>query len=369
VTGLVRKSPTLELAAMIESARSAGETVYSLSTPTFEDRSSDARTAGALKTTLTPERGLDELRLRAREILFSKWALPSHECVITGGAKAAIFSVLRTSLDPGDKLLIVSPHWPTYEDLTRLAGVEPVFLTTRAHEQFAITGDALRTALQETNARAIICSNPGNPSGKIYSRRELDLLAAEAARAGAILIIDESFSSIVFDHEKWNASTVGDGASVFVINSFSKNFHLQGLRIGACLLPGSSVDAVMSAHQTILSAAPSPSQQIALSIGSHASFNEHDYAEQRQLMLDVITKLGWEHLPTEGSFYLFPRIPSAAETREKLQEQGIFSLPGEAFGTPYHGHTRICFGKPVSELQAMLKLLEEVILSRQNEVV
>ena len=369
MTDLVRKSPTLELAAMTERARSAGKTVYSLSTPTFEDRSLGAQTAGALKTTLTPERGLDDLRRRAREILFSKWALPTHECAITGGAKAAIFSVLRTSLEPGDKLLIVSPHWPTYEDLARLAGVEPVFLATRAQERFDITSDALRAALEETNARAIICSNPANPTGKIYSRQELDLLAAEAERAGAILIIDESFSSIVFDHEKWNASTVDDSGSVFVINSFSKNFHLQGLRIGACLLPGSSVDAVMSAHQTILSAAPSPSQQIALSIGNHAAFNAQDYAEQRRLMLDAIARLGWEHLPTEGAFYLFPRVPFAADTRANLQERGIFSLPGEAFGAPYHDHMRLCFGKPISELKAMLKVLEEVILSSQNEVV
>ena len=369
MTGLVRKSPTLELAAMIERARSAGQTVYSLSTPTFEDRSSEVGAAGPLKTTLSPERGLDDLRSCAHDILFSKWALPSHECVITGGAKAAIFSVLRTSLQPGDRLLIVSPHWPTYEDLARLAGVEPVFLATRAEDEFGINRNALKAALQETSARAIICSNPGNPTGKIYSGEEFGILSDEADRAGAILIVDESFSSIVFDQEKWNASTVADRASVFVINSFSKNFHLQGLRVGACLLPITSVDAVMSAHQTILSAAPSPSQQIALSIGEHASVNSHDYAEQRRMMLDAITRLGWQHLPTEGTFYLFPRVSSPETTRAMLQDKGIFALPGEAFGTPYHDHMRICFGKPIAELEAMLKILEDAIVPSQDEVV
>ena len=266
-------------------------------------------------------------------------------------------------------MLIISPHWPTYEDLARLACLEPVFLATRVQDQFRIDADAVQAVLEQTGAKAVICSNPGNPTGKIYSGEELALLNAAAQKAGAIFIIDESFSSIVFDHDKWLNSTCSDSDAVFVINSFSKNFHLQGLRTGACLLPTNAVDAVMSAHQTVLSAAPTPSQQIALSIGDQANGNSHDYAEQWQLMLDFIARMKWDHLPTEGSFYLFPRIPDPANIRARLEHHGILSLPGDTFGEDYGDHMRICFGKPMSELRAMINLLEEVIVSRQDEAV
>lgn len=364
----LRKSPTLELASAIEKARASGQTVYSLSTPTFRDQSSELFAGDALRTTLTPETGLEALRERTLEVLFAKWSLPDHECVITGGAKAAIFSVLRASLSPSDRVLIVSPHWPTYEDLANLAHLETSFLATRAEEDFAINPDALQSALRESGAKAVLCSNPGNPTGKIYSSSELEQLSAATKQAGAILIVDESFSNIVFEPDKWRNANCTEADNLFVINSFSKNYHLQGLRLGACLLPSQRVPSVVSVHQTILSAAPTPSQYMALAMAGSAAAHIDEYAEQRRLMLEFIAARGWRHLPTEGTFYVFPRIPNIEATRRTLEASGIFSLAGEVFGESYRDHTRICFGKPVTEVRAMLAIMEDIIGSQHGEV-
>lgn len=363
-----RKSPTLELASAIEKAREAGQTVYSLSTPTFRDRSPDAFAENVLKTTLSPEMGLEALRERARVMLFAKWDLPDHECVVTGGAKATIFSVLRASLSPGDRVLIISPHWPTYEDLAELAYLETRFLATRADDGFTIDPAALQAALRDSRAKAVLCSNPGNPTGKIYSSGELEQLSAATKQAGALLIIDESFSNIVFEPDKWRNARCTETDNLFVINSFSKNYHLQGLRLGTCLLPSKSVSAVVSAHQTILSAAPTPSQYMALSMTDSAAANIDEYAEQRRLMLEFIAVKGWPHIPTEGTFYVFPRIPNIEVFRQRLKARGIFSLAGETFGESYRDHTRICFGKPVTEVRSMLEIMEEIMGSKQGEV-
>ena len=322
----------------------------------------------ALKTTLTPEMGLEALRERARNVLFAKWNLPDHECAVTGGAKATIFSVLRASLSPGDRVLIVSPHWPTYEDLANLAHLETSFLATRAEEDFAIDPEALQTALRESGAKAVLCSNPGNPTGRIYSSSELEQLSGGAKQAGAILIVDESFSNIVFEPEKWWDAKCTEADNLFIINSFSKNYHLQGLRLGACLLPSQWVPSVVSVHQTILSAAPTPSQYMALAMTGSAAASIDEYTEQRRLMLEFITARGWRHMPTEGTFYVFPRVPNIETIRDSLEASGVYSLAGEVFGESYRDHTRICFGKPVTEVRAMLAIMEDIIGSQHGEV-
>ena len=364
----LRKSPTLELASAIEKARESGQTVYSLSTPTFHDQSPELFAGKTLKTTLTPEMGLEALRETARDVLFPKWDLPGHECVVTGGAKATIFSVLRASLSPGDRVLIISPHWPTYEDLAKLAHLETSFLATRAVEDFAIDPAALHAALRDSGAKAVVCSNPGNPTGKIYSSGELGQLSSAAKQAGAILIVDESFSNIVFEPDKWWNARCTETDNLFVINSFSKNYHLQGLRLGACLLPGRQVPSVVSVHQTILSAAPTPSQYMALAMTESAAASIDEYAEQRRLMLEFIAAKGWQHVPTEGTFYVFPRIPNIEAIRKRLEARGVFSLSGEVFGEGYGDHTRICFGKPEAEVRAMLAIMEDIIDSEHGEV-
>ena len=364
----LRKSPTLELAAAIGEARREGRTVYSLSTPTFDDRGIDTTGRDGPKTTLSPAAGLDELRNKARAHLFSKWQPSEHDCVICGGAKAAIYCILRVMLSPGDRVLIVSPHWPTYEDTAELAHLDARFLETRADEDFAIDVYRLEAALERSGAKAVVCSNPGNPSGKILSHRELEHLRTKTAAAGAILLIDESFSGIVFDPQKWNDAACAADDHVFVVNSFSKNYHLQGLRLGACLVPPARSEQVIAAHQTVLSAAPTPSQNMALQAIEAASNGLQDYSEQRGLFLEFIAEQNWPHVATEGSFYVFPRIDGIDLFRGQLEAHGILSLPGEAFGAPYKNHVRICFGKPLHEVHALIDTMRDALGSKKGEV-
>ena len=356
-----RRSPTLALAGAIETARLAGETVYSLSTPTFPDRTGTITADIRFGTTLTSPGGIDELRVLARTELFRKWSLPEHECIIVGGAKSSIFSIIRSMLPAGSRVLVVSPHWPSYEDLVELAHLQPVFLETRPDEGFEIDGRRLRKTLQETGAGAVICSNPGNPTGHVLGSHEVDTLCRETADAGAILLLDESFSNIVFDVPKWHGSVCSPEDHVFIVNSFSKNYHFQGLRLGACLVHRHRSAPVIAAHQTLLSAAPTPSQNIALQVIAATGASPEDYSGQRRLMLEFATAQGWPHLATEGAFYLFPYVENSHSFRRQLEARRVLSLPGETFGSGYHDHVRVCFGKPMPEIRAILGILAEVV--------
>ncbi len=360
MTGELRSSPTLELAASIDMARREGRTVYSLSTPTFLERQIALPRKAGPGTTLLAGRGMPELRDRSRECLFGKWHLPQHECVVVGGAKTSIFCILRTMLPARGAVLIVSPHWPSYEDLAELAHLRPVFHSTRAEDGYVIDAGRLRRDLRESGAGAVICSNPGNPTGRILDQHEIEDLCAATAEAGAVLLLDESFSQIVFDDRKWRASICSPEAHVFVVSSFSKNYHVQGLRLGACLVHRDRASSMIAAHQTLLSAAPTPSQNIALQILADADAIVYDYRTQRKLILDFLASNGWLNAPTEGGFHMFPQIESVHRFRRALKKRNVLSLPGEAFGERYRDHLRICFGKPVSEMHALMEILNDV---------
>ena len=368
MTHELRRSPTLELAASIDDARRAGKTMYSLSTPTFLDREIELPAHIRLGTTLSSGKGIAELRDRARASLFGKWSLPQHECVIVGGAKASIFCILRTMVPSGGRVLIVSPHWPSYEELAQLAHLHPVFHETCAEDCFAIDAGRLRRQLRESDAGAVICSNPGNPTGRILEQREVEVLCAATADAGAVLLLDESFSNIVFDDVKWQASVCPPEEHVFVVNSFSKNLHVQGLRVGACLAHRERAAPMVAAHQTLLSAAPTPSQNIALQIVAESDTILDDYFEQRRMILDFVAGKGWLHVATEGGFHLFPRIENVEQFCQILKSRQVLSLPGATFGERYRDHVRICFGKPVSEMRALVGILNDAANGQEDGI-
>ena len=356
----VRRSPTLELAEAIAAASRQGKPAYSLSTPTFADRPVRLPDGVRPATSLSPNHGMTDLRDMARCSLLGKWDLPKHECLIVGGAKSVIFSILRSMLPAGGKVMIVSPHWPSYEDLAGLAHLRPVFHETGLSNGFAIDAGRLRQDLAATGAGAVICSNPCNPTGRVLARNEADALCRAAADAGAILLLDESFSNIVFDGPKWRSSVCPPAPHLFVVSSFSKNYHLQGLRLGACLAHRDHAAAVAAVHQTLLSAAPTPSQNIARQVLQTSGAAADHYGQQRQLVVDFVAAQGWPHLATEGGFYLFPQVPQPAELRRRLEARRLLSLPGETFGAGYRDHLRICFGKPVAEVKKILGILGEV---------
>ena len=356
-----RVSPTLELAEAVARARLNGRDAYSFSTPTFGSQDPKNVSRIRIRTTLTDAKGCGELRQAARRFLFGKWRLPGHECLISGGAKAAIFCILRSCVEPGEKVLIVSPHWPSYEDLASAAHLVPEFFETSPDSGFAIDAEKLRMAFEISGAKALICSNPGNPTGRVLNRLELDSLAEATAESGALLILDESFSRIVFDRERWNGSVAEAARNAFVVNSFSKNFHLQGLRLGACLVPSEHAPAFAATHQTILSSAPTPSQDLALGLLNSSDIPHVDYAAQRRMVLEFLSAREWRHLATQGSFYVFPQVDAAEEVRIKLETRGVMTLPGRAFGSLYAQHIRICFGKPLSEIEEILRLARNAL--------
>lgn len=352
----VRRSPTLELVARIQEERANGRQAWSLSTPTFPPPGG-LPAPGADWTTLSAAKGLPELREAARATLFANWDLPGHDCLITAGAKAAIFAVLRAACEPGSAVLVVTPAWPSYFDVCAAATLNARPFQTNFAEDFRIDLAALDATAASAGVRAIILSNPCNPTGRILSRDEMAGLAALAERRGLTLIIDQSFSGFVFDEARWRASVAAASDRIVVIDSFSKNWTLQGARLGAALLPDWLVEPAVTVHQTVLSAAPTPSQLMALHLIKTGA-KPPPLAAQRLAAAQFMDQMGWPYHPQTGAFYYFPFVERIDAFREMAARRSVFFLAGDAFGAAYGRHFRLCFCKPLSELTAVFERLQ-----------
>lgn len=359
-----RRSPTLALVDEMEAARQAGQDVLSLSTPSFP-RSVDvpmALLANGLR--LSAPEGDPGLRAAARAGLFGRWVLPDHDLCITAGAKVALFAILRIVGEPGARIIVAAPAWPSYDDIIRLVGHLPVPLWTRAEDGFRLDSGALTRLLAETGARAVMLANPGNPTGQIATAAELDGALAACVAAGALLVLDESFSEIIADHPAWAASVGGPHPNLVIINSFSKNHHLQGQRVAACLLHASLREDFVAVHQALMSSAPSPGQAAALA--ALRAGTVVDYSAPRAVAVDLIARAGWSCLPNQGTFYHFPRLPDPATTLARLRDVGLFGLAGDVFGAPYSNHLRLCFGRPEAEMAEILNRVDAAGLLGKN---
>lgn len=343
-----RRSPTLALVDDMEAARQAGQDVLSLSTPSFP-RSVDLPLAPlALGLKLTAPEGDPDLRAAARTGLFGRWSLPDHDLCITAGAKAALFAILRILPEPGGRVIIPAPAWPSYDDIVRLAGHEPLPFWTSFENGFRLDPAALSKLLAQTGAQAVLLANPGNPTGQIASGADLEGAMAACAAAGALLVLDESFSEIIADQHLWANAVTAPDPHLVVINSFSKNHHLQGQRVGACLLHASLREDFVAVHQSLMSSAPSLGQSAALAALQGDPIA--DYAASRTVAMDLIRRAGWACLPNQGTFYHFPYLPDPDSTLTRLRAVGLFGLSGDVFGAPYGNHLRLCFGRPEAEM-------------------
>jgi aspartate aminotransferase len=357
-----RRSPTLSLASKVEKARASGIEAYSLSTPSFVDLGPRLTFDEGLSTRLKPAEGDPELREILRDQLFGRWNLPEHRVVITTGAKAALYTVLRQFTEPGDAIVVVSPRWPTYDDIVQLLSCELHTLDTRLADDFQPSPETFRSLLNQygRRLRALVIANPNNPAGNICSGPVLQELFQLAERHGVLLILDESFSEVVFDHDAWTDAIVPYGSPrLVVINSLSKGFHLQGLRVGACLVHKDILDAVVGIHQTLNGGVSSLSQAAALNyLRSPRSGLSVDLRAQRDEMLAFIRRQRWDCVPCQGTFYHFPNVGSVSDFESALKDSNLFYLPGEVFGTGYENHVRLCFAREPSELTAILARLE-----------
>jgi len=349
----LQPSLTLAIAAKAKALRSEGQDICSLSagepdfdTPAFI-RQAAAEALEAGHTRYGPAAGEPELREAIAAKITAENLVPTRadQVLVTNGGKQALFNLFQVLLGPGDELLLPAPYWLSYPDMAQLAGASVRLIPSSAAEGFRLDPERLEAAITPAS-KLLVLNSPGNPTGMVLSRPELEAIAAVLRRHPQVAVVcDEIYEFLLapgHQHHSFAAVAPDLADRVFTVNGFAKGWAMTGWRIGWLAGPAAVVKAAIALQSQTTSNVCSFAQYGALAAVSGPRDCVQAMAEQfnlrRRLLSDGLRAIpGLELLPPEGAFYAFPDISSTGLDsmticNRLLDEQGLAVVPGVAFG-------------------------------------
>ncbi|HEX8372533.1 MAG TPA: pyridoxal phosphate-dependent aminotransferase, partial [Chthoniobacterales bacterium] len=207
-------------------------------------------------TKYTPSSGTPELRQAIADKLLAdnKLDYKPSQIIVSNGAKHSCYNAILATCQPGDEVIIPSPYWLSYPEMVRLAGAEPVFVQTREENGWKMTAEEFENAMTP-RTKMVIINSPGNPTGSIYTREELQGIIEVAAEEDIFILSDEIYEKLVYDDTEFvSTASVSPEAKdlTITINGFSKAYSMTGWRLGYLAAPeaiAKAIDSIQS-HST-----------------------------------------------------------------------------------------------------------------------
>jgi len=346
-------SITQAIAARAQARIAEGKEICSLSagepdfdTPAFI-RQAAAAALEAGHTRYGPAAGEPALREAIAAKLSQENQVPTSadQVLVTNGGKQALYNLFQVLLEPGDELLLPAPYWLSYPEIAQLAGASVTLLPSSAAQGFRLDPAALEAAITPAS-KLLVLNSPGNPTGMVLSRPELEAIAAVLRRHPQVAVVcDEIYEFLLapgHTHHSFAAVAPDLADRIFTVNGFAKGWAMTGWRIGwlagprsvvaaASALQSQSTSNVCSFAQFGALAAISASRDCVRAMA--AQFDERRSLLTAGLMAIERLKL----LPPEGAFYAFPDVSaygldSMTLCSRLLDEVGLAVVPGVAFG-------------------------------------
>ena len=298
-------------------------------------------------------------------------ANPEGEILVTSGATGAMYCTLQALLNPGDECLIFEPFYGYHILTLRALGIKPVPIPLDA-PNWDLNYDPLHHMVTP-RTRAIILNTPGNPTGKVFSKTELETLASFAIKYNLFVITDEMYEYFVYGDAKHSsiATLPGMAERTITISGFSKTFSVTGWRLG--YLTGSTkwLPAIGNFHDLTYICAPAPLQHGAATglLQLPPSFYTDmaaEYQAKRDKVCCALARAGLTPSVPNGAYYILadatsvPGLNAKQKARQLLASTGIATVAGSAFFTEGRGENllRFCFAKKQSELEEACRRLD-----------
>ena len=314
------------------------------------------------------------------EALYGKYYNPETEITITSGATEAIMSAVLATVRTGDEVIVIEPSYDCYVPAIVLAGGVPKFVQMSppsVHKQnFSIDWNKVKEAIT-SKTRLLILNSPHNPTGAIFDTSDLDALESIVLNTNIIVLSDEVYEHIVFDHLKHQslASRKTLAERTFVISSFGKTTHTTGWKIGYCCAPVSLTKELRKVHQFVVFTVPSPFQHALATYtknkNTYLSLPSF-YQEKRDYLTKGLKQTKFTPLASPGTFFLladYSKISDQTESEFSIwlaKTHGVVVIPVSAFySNPDHidsNHklVRFCFAKQGTTLDEAIKRLQKI---------
>lgn len=321
---------------------------------------------------------------RLREAVAATWRAqgwreldPAREVTVTSGATEALFAAMQALLNPGDEAIVFEPFYDAYVPDITMAGGVPRYVRLQppgpGRPAWYFDAEELRAAFSP-RTRLLLLNTPHNPTGKVFTRSELALIATLCIEHDVLVVSDEVYDQLVFEGAVHVpiATLPGMWARTLTINSTGKTFSVTGWKIGYAVGPAPLNDALRAAHQWVTFATATPLQAAAaaalegaLANGYYAQFRA-EYAERYRLLRAILAGAGLPAFATEGSYFVMADISRTGFTSDAdfcrwlTREVGVAAIPPSAFyAEPASAPllARFCFAKRTETLQAAAERL------------
>ena len=326
-------------------------------------------------TKYTPNAGLSDLRRSISKYLKRRFDLeyaPIGQILVTVGGSEGLDLAFRCLLEPGDEVIIPTPSFVCYGPLVSLYHGVPVYVETKAENDFRLTAEELKAAITP-RTKLLVLPYPNNPTGGIMGREDLEQLAQVLRGTDIMVVSDEIYAELTYGQRHVSMANLPDMYErTIVVNGFSKAYSMTGWRLGYLCGPAELVKAMTKLHQYGIMSAPTTSQYAAIEAMENGDLDiegmRQDYDGRRRYLLEGFRSLGLECFEPKGAFYMFPCIRSTGMTSEQfcdrfLEAQRVAVIPGSAFGPGGEGFVRACYAASMQDLGEALNRLESFLKS------
>ena len=296
-------------------------------------------------TKYTPSSGTPELRqaIADKFAADNKLAYKPSQIIVSNGAKHSCYNAILATCQPGDEVIIPAPYWLSYPEMVRLAGADPVFVQTKEENGWKMTADEFQDAMTP-RTKMVIINSPGNPTGSVYTRQELEGIIEVAADEEILILSDEIYEKLVYDDVEHVsvASLPGAFDLTITVNGFSKAYAMTGWRLGYLGAPepiAKAIDAIQS-HSTSNPCSFAQKGGLAAIKGDQQLVSDmrEEFNLRRNYMVNRIAAIPRVSVvKPQGAFYVLVNIDqlglSSTNFADRLlSKHHVAVVPGIAFG-------------------------------------
>ncbi|HEX3248989.1 MAG TPA: aminotransferase class I/II-fold pyridoxal phosphate-dependent enzyme [Pyrinomonadaceae bacterium] len=270
---------------------------------------------------------------------------PETEITVTCGSTEGMIAAMMATVDPGEEVIVFEPFYENYAPDAILSDAQPRYVSLRAPD-WSFDRDELRATFSKKTKAIIVC-NPNNPTGKVFTRDEMEFIAGLCKEFDALCFTDEIYEHILYPRDGAEIQHISmaqlDGMRerTVVVNSMSKTYSVTGWRVGYCIAPSEITNAIRKVHDFLTVGAAAPLQAAgayALSLPQeYYDTLQREYQARRDLLLPVLEQAGFKTFVPDGAYYIMTDISAfgfsddVEFTKHLIREVGVACVPGSSF--------------------------------------
>ncbi|MDD1702696.1 MAG: pyridoxal phosphate-dependent aminotransferase [Methanoregula sp.] len=366
----VTESATIAISNKAKAMQRQGIDVISLSIgePDFDtpqhitDACIDALKRG--ETHYAPSSGIPELTgaIAEKIVKENKFPCTPQQVIVACGAKDAIYEACEAVLNPGDETIILTPAWVSYEPCIQISGGKPVF-----HEINPKTFQLDDSLLEKVNknTKMIIVNSPSNPTGAVFDKKSMQLIADLCTDNDIYAMSDEIYEKMIYGKEHLSLAAIGDMRErTITINGFSKAYAMTGWRLGYAVAPKEIITEMSKVQQHSISQVATFAMWggVAALKGDQGCVEQmrQEFDKRRKYVIGELKAMGYETAPAEGAFYAFVKVAGDdMEVASRWLDKGhVAATPGSAFYAP--GWVRLSYAASMEKLKEAMARIKRV---------